>query len=111
MAHVGGPGQAGCRAASPARPAVRWHWTSAAHACSAAGDANNLDAGAAYGVSLQAAAAAWEAIGALSMTRTSAAFLTAFACASLLGLYALAQDAGQFPTRAIHIIVANAAGG
>lgn len=45
------------------------------------------------------------------MTRTSAAFLTAFACASLLGLYALAQDAGQFPSRAIHIIVANAAGG
>src|SRR5262245_29298883 len=52
-----------------------------------------------------------DAIGALSMTRTSAAFLTAFACASLLGLYALAQDAGQFPSRAIHIIVANAAGG
>jgi tripartite-type tricarboxylate transporter receptor subunit TctC len=45
------------------------------------------------------------------MTLKSVAVLAAFACASSVGLDARAQDAGQFPSRAIHIVVGNAAGG
>ena len=45
------------------------------------------------------------------MNRRRAIVLLGIAAASLAGVTALAQDASQFPSRNIHIIVPNAAGG